>query len=57
MGDSVGLHESGLGDIPVVSSDGDLVSKQAAWFGGTATFEASVGTSLGQYAINCSGTD
>ena len=44
VGDGVGLYKAGLGDIPVVSADRDLVSQQAAWFGGAPAFEASEGT-------------
>ena len=57
VGDSVGLHEAGLGDIPVVSADGNLITQQAAWFGGTETSGASLGADWGQQSVNSGGAD
>ena len=57
VGNGIGLHEAGLGDIPVVGADGNLIAQQAARFGGTEAPGASLGTGWGQQSVNSGGTD
>ena len=56
MGDGIGFHESGLGDIPVGGSDGDVGAEEAAGFGGGEALGAS-GADRRQDAVNSSSAD
>ena len=56
MGDGIGLHEAGLGDVRVVSTNGDLVFEQAAGAGACEALSGFTGAHGLEDAVNGGGT-
>ena len=57
MRHGVGLQPAGLGDVPVVGADGDVVLEQAAGLGAAAATVLALRFAWSQQAVNLRSTD